>query len=283
VLEPFRPTHYREVARFARKLENFWYVRHIIKWHAEGLLPGECFVWREDGRVAAFQAIGWLDPDDAWLWGMRVDPAFQGRGIATRFTRALLPVIRKTGRTWVGLNTLDHRTTAPTFSVMDKLGFRLEGTFATDVYWRRPRGEPRPRLARHQGIVDHWRQRGLRVVFRQKPGWLYSRILPARRARLDRNGFTLDGVPLHFARFWERSRRGRRFQAATVNWYDEPADFGRFARLLLASTPPKGYLTMNYPVEWAPRFRAGARAAMPGIRKNRGCWQSAWRIYGRRV
>lgn len=283
MLERFRPGHFREVARFARKLDNFFYVRRIIQWQSEGLLPGELWVWREEGRVAAFQAVAWLNPDDAWLWGMRVDPEFQNRGIATRFTRAMFPVIRKAGRTWVGLNTLEHRTTAPTFSVMDKVGFRLKGTFCTDVYWRRPKGEARPRLRRHPGILDHWRKLGLKVFFHQKPGWLYSRLLPARRATLDRNGFTLDGVPLHLARFWEKSRRGRRFQAATLNCYDEPPDFRSFARRVLALIPPKGYMVANYPHEWRQRFRAGVRAAVPGIRKNRGCWQSAWRIYGKNL
>lgn len=283
MLEPYRPEHYGEVARFARKLDNFFYVRRIIQWQSEGLLPGELWVWREDGRIAAFQAVAYLNPDDAWLWGMRVDPAFQNRGIATRFTRALLPTIRKTGRTWVGLNTLEHRTTAPTFSVMDKLGFRLEGTFCTDVYWRRPRGAARPRLRRFPGILDRWRKLGLKVFFHQKPGWLYSRLLPARSSAVDRNGYTLDSVPLHLARLWEKSRRGRRFQAATLNCYDEPADFRSFARLVLALIPPRGYMVANYPHEWRQRFRAGVRAAVPGIRKNRGCWQSAWRIYGRKL
>ncbi len=282
MLEPCRPEHFRAVARFARRLDNFFYVKRIIQWHSEGVLPGELFVWREDGAVAAFQAVAWLNPDDAWLWGMRVDPAFQNRGIATRFTRALLPLVRRTGRTWVGLNTLEHRTTAPTFSVMDKLGFRLEATFCTDVYWRRPKAAARPRLRRFAGILDHWRKAGLRVFFHQKPGWLYSRLLPARREQVDRNGFALDGVPVHLARFWERSRGGRRYQAATLNCYDEPADFALFARRALTLIPPKGHMVVNYPHEWRQRFRAGVRAAVPGVRKEHGCWQSAWRVYGRR-
>jgi GNAT superfamily N-acetyltransferase len=283
VLERYLPEHYKDVARFARELHNFWYVRHIIQWHSERLLPGDCFVWREDGRIAAFQAVAWLNPDDAFLWGMRVAPEFQNRGIASRFTRAVFPIIRKAGRTWAGLNTLDRAKPAPTFRVMEKLGFRVEGTFATDIYWRKPRGEKRPRLHRFPGILDHWRKLGVPVYFHQKPGWLYSRLLPGRRAALDRNGFSLDGVPLHVRRFWEKSRVGRRFQAATVNFYDEPPDFARFARRLLAAIPPKGYVTVNYPREWRLRFRAGVRAAVPGVRQNHGCWQSAWRVYGRKL
>lgn len=87
MLEEYRPAYYKEVRSFAHKLENFFYIRLIIDVHATGRIPGKCLVWREDGRIVAFAAVAWPNRDDAWMWGMRVDPRFQNRGVATRFTR----------------------------------------------------------------------------------------------------------------------------------------------------------------------------------------------------
>lgn len=139
MLEKYRPEFFPEVARFARKCENFFYVKLIIKVHTKRGFPGECHVWREEGRIVAFAAVAYLNPNDAWLWGMRVDPVFRNKGVAARFTRAQLRAAKAAGRTWAGLNTFDHRKPAPTFRVMEKLGFRVEDIYADDVYWRRPR------------------------------------------------------------------------------------------------------------------------------------------------
>jgi len=44
MLEKYRPEFFREVARFARKCDNFFYVTLIMKVHGTGRLPGECHV-----------------------------------------------------------------------------------------------------------------------------------------------------------------------------------------------------------------------------------------------
>jgi GNAT superfamily N-acetyltransferase len=282
VLEKYRPEFFPEVARFVRKCENFFYVRLIIKAHTQQGFPGECHVWREGGRIVAFAAVAFLNPDDAWLWGMRVDPDFRNKGVAAKFTQAQLRIAKASGRTWAGLNTLDHRKPAPTFRVMEKLGFKLEDTFADDVHWRRPRRVARPRLKPCSGLLDHYVELGCRIYFHQNPGWLCSRLLPARRPELDRLGFTLDGVPLMLRRF-RYIEKGRRHTGLTANLLDQPPDFGTFVPRLLALVPKQGHMVVNYPAEWQSQFRAAARAAIPKLRKNRGYWPSTWRIYGKEL
>jgi GNAT superfamily N-acetyltransferase len=282
MLEKYRPGHFREVARFARKCSNFFYVKLIIKTHAKNWLPGECHVWREQGRIVAFSAVAFLNPDDAWLWGMRVDPEFRNRGIAASFTREQLRIVKATGRTWAGLNTLDHRKPAPTFRVMEKLGMKVEDIYCNDVFWRRPKGVARPRLKPYRDIFDHFVGLGRRTYFHQKQGWLCSRLIPQRRQEVNRLGFTLDGVPV-MVRRRRYVEKGRPNSGVTVNLFDRPPDFGTFVPRLLALVPKRGHMVVNYPVEWRYQFRAAARAAIPKLRRNRGYWPSTWRIYGKRL
>jgi GNAT superfamily N-acetyltransferase len=280
MLEKYRPQHFREVARFARKCPNFFYVKLIIKAHTSGRVPGECHVWREGGRIVAFSAIASLNPDDAWLWGMRVDPEFRNKGIAVRFTQEQLRIAKASGRTWAGLNTLDHRRPAPTFRVMEKLGFRLEDTYADDVHWRRPKGVTARRLVPLRGFLSHAVSLGRRTYFHAQQGWFCSRLIPARQRDVDRLGFRLDGVPLMFQRR-RYTEKGKRYTGLAVNLFDRPPDFRTFVPRLLALVPKRGHMVVNYPAEWAREFRSAARAAVPKLRKNHGYWPSTWRIYGK--
>ena len=282
MLEKYRPEFYREVAGFARRCPNFGYVKTTIRAHTKEGFPGECHVWREGGRIVAFAAVAWLNPDDAWLWGMRVDPEFRNQGIASKFTRAQFRIVKEAGRTWVGLNTLDHRKPAPTFRVMEKLGFRLEDIYANDVYWRRPKHVARPRLKPLRGIFSHYVELGRKTLFHQNPGWFCSRLIPAHRAWVNRYGFTLDGVPVHVRR-QVCVENGRRYTLVTINLFDRPSDFDAFVARLLALVPKRGRMVVAYPAEMAREFRRAARAAIPKLRQNHGCWFSTWRIYGREL
>ena len=98
MLEKYRPEDFREVAHFARKCTNSFYVKLIIKAHTKDGFPGECHVWREGGRIVAFAAVAYLNTDDAWLWGMRVDPEFRSKGVAAKFTQAQLRI----AKAWAG-------------------------------------------------------------------------------------------------------------------------------------------------------------------------------------
>jgi len=211
---------------------------------------------------------------------MRVDPEFQDKGIATRFTRALFPIIRKAGRTWAGLNTLDSGKPKATFRVMEKLGMQLADIYADDVYWRRPKQVARPRLAPYQNIFAHFVGLGRKTIFHQHPGWFCSRLIPERRAWVNPGGFRLDGVPVHVVR-GRYTEKGHPHGRVTVNLFDRPSDFTTFVPRLLALVPNRGHLVVNYAAEWKQEFRAAARAAIPRLKKNRGYWPSTWRIYGR--
>jgi len=283
MLAPYEKKHYREVKRFAARQKNFFYVRDIIRWHLKEKFPGGCYVWQEDGRVVAFQSVAYLNESDAWLWGMRVDPGCRNHGIATRFTRSLFPVIKRDGRSWVGLNTLDRAKPAPTIRVMDKLGMEHVCTHSAEFYWRRPRRAVEPRLKRFPHIFDHFRRLGQRVLFRMHPGILWYRLLPVRRVPIDRGGYTLDGVPLHLARL-RPSRLGWHRQQMAVNLFDRPPSFREFVpRLLALVSKQNGPVVLNYPAEWARSFRTAARRAIPGLRRNHGCWYASWRIYGKKL
>ncbi|MBN2464294.1 GNAT family N-acetyltransferase [candidate division WOR-3 bacterium] len=282
MLEKYRPEYFREVARFARKCDNFFYVKLIIKAHTNGRVPGECHVWREDGRIVAFSAAAFLNPDDAWLWGMRVDPDYRNKGVAAKFTRAQLRVVKAAGRTWAGLNTLDHRKPAPTFRVMEKLGFRVEDVYADDVYWRKPKRVARPRFVPFRGFLDHSVSLGRRTYFHSQHGWFCSRLIPVRAKDVNQQGRMLDGVPLMVKR-WRYVEKGRRYAGMAVNLFDRPPDLQTFVPRLLALVPQRGHMVVNYPAEWQYQFRAAARAAVPKLRKNRGYWPSTWRIYGKEL
>jgi RimJ/RimL family protein N-acetyltransferase len=283
VLEKYRPEHYRAVRAFASKLDNFFYVRLIIRGHATRHIPGDCYVWKEASRIVAFSAVAWLNRDDAWLWGMRVDPAFKNKGVASRFTRAQFRIIRKSGRTWAGLNTLDSRKPKATFRVMEKLGFRLEETQCDDIFWRRPKGIPRPRLTPLPRVLARLRHAGRRTVFFSNDGWFNCRLLPARARWLNPHGRLLDGTPITVVRNVQTGLNDKPYSVTTVNLFSPPADFRAFVPRLLALAPKRGHLVVNYPVEWKQQFRAAARAAIPGLRQNHGTWQSVWRIYGKRI
>lgn len=285
MLERYRPETFEAVRAFARRLKNFGYVREIIRWHNELGFPGSCWVWRVRGRVAAFQAVAYLNPDDAWLWAMRVDPEFANRGVATRFTRALFPVVRRDGRTWVGLNTLEQRGEKPTYRVCEKLGMRIEDTDATEVFWRLPGSRRPPRPRRLPGIQRRMLGLGRRTIFHQGPGWLWSRLLPARQRWVNPGGFRLHGVPVHVARdrWSEWYEEGGMETVTTVNLFDRPADLVRMARSLSGYATGRRALLLNYPADWRREFRRAFAQAVPGLRRGKNCFFSCWRVYGKRL
>ena len=283
MLEHYRPEHFKAVRAFAGKLDNFFYLKLIIRAHTEGRIPGSCWVWREGGRIVAFSATAFLNKDDTWLWGMRVDPECQCRGVATAFTRAQFKLIRAAGRTWAGLNTLDSKKPKAAFRVMEKLGFKLEDTQCDDIYWRRPRGVPKPRPRPFPGITARLIGLGRKTMFYDNDGWFNCRLLPARARWLNPFGRSIDSTPLIIMPRVETDRSGRRQSMLSIDVQERPDDFGAFVPRLLALVPKGGRIVVNYPSDWAREFRAAARAAIPNLRQDHGCWQSTWRIYGKHL
>ncbi|MFO7675769.1 MAG: GNAT family N-acetyltransferase [bacterium] len=281
-LERYRPELFPEVEAFAKRLKWFGYVRGIIRWHLDEGAPGSLWVWRRRRRLVAFCGVQHLNRRDAWLYGMRVAADVQGRGIARRFTAALVDVCREAGLSWVGINTYLYRRPSPVYRIAGRLGMRLEATDATDSFWDLPAiaGGPRPR--RLPGGYRHWRESGRRVIFHEHPGWLWSRIGPHTRVRVEAGGCRVAGVPAHIVRHGYIAGPENRYRSTTVNLFDRPADFREvLPSLIAAGRGGRASLTLNYPFAWASELRRAARELVPGLRPGRNCWKSAWRVYGK--
>ncbi len=285
-MERYHPRMYREVEAFAKKLKWFGYVKEIINWHSRSTrpgsrwrskarLPGSCWVWRQRGSLVAFCGLRLLNPQDAWLYGMRVAKDLQNRGIARRFTRELFEVAADAGRTWVGINTYEYaHKTSPTFTIADRLGMKLDSVHAVDVYWDLPRSIKGPRPRPFADIYRHYQAREEKTLFFDDHGWLWHRLLPQRRREVNRGGYTVSGVPVHIARYQSR--------ATTANLLDRPEDFAEVLPSLLArASAKKRWLTICYPVAWSRRLRQTVRKLAPGLKRGKHYWPSAWRIYGK--
>ena len=286
MLERYRTGHSAAVKTFAQRQPEFDYLLGVIKAHTREHVPGGVWVWREErgpggggqGAVAAICGMAYLNRRDAWLYGMRVDPAFKGQGVATRLTRALFGVAAASGRTWIGLDTLNHPRKAPVFRITEKLGMKLEGIYATAGFRDLPRRNPRdspclPRRETGQSRVSsrsEW-SGGERVMFHEEyPRWLWSRIGLARGSILP------DGTPVQIV----RRRYGGRLRTS-VNLLAAPADLTLTLAELLRFAAGRGKgLVINYPAGWTRRMQAASRRLKVPAAK---CFFVAWRIYGRKL
>jgi RimJ/RimL family protein N-acetyltransferase len=277
MLEPFTRDRWPEVARFARRLPNFSYLETIVRLHAEEKRPGGCYVWREEGRSVAFCGLGYLNLDDAWLYGMRVDPELHNRGIGSRFTRALFRIAARDGRTWVGLNTSDHHSHRSVFRIAQKLGMKLEGVFCNDGLWSLQSRLPVPRLRRHPDILAEFRGRGHTAFFHDTPAWYWSRLLPARREWVNAGGCIWKGVPL---RVTHQARPDHR-KSTTINLLELPPDPRPLLTDLLAFVRGRDWIVVNYPLELRRRVRAAWKELVPALRAGRNCYRCTERVYGK--
>jgi RimJ/RimL family protein N-acetyltransferase len=284
MLQYYRREWYSEVAAFARRLPDFSYVDAILTARVGEYYPGHRYIWRAGGRIVATCTLAHLNSDDAWLHGMRVDPGYKNQGVATALTRQLLRVAARAGRTWVGLSTRHHSGTAPVFRIAEKLGMRLEGTYACDWYGKLSRRFPQPRLHRVASTYDHYRLLGEQGIFICDQGWYWARLLPGRRSCIDRFGFRLNGTQVHLVRHCHRAQGRQRYVSRTVNLYDWPADFGSFLAGLFsyAGGPRRGFV-ICYPSAWRGDLRRAARAVVPSLSPGRTCSLWVLRVYGRHL
>jgi RimJ/RimL family protein N-acetyltransferase len=284
ILAAYRPSDFAQVARFARTLPEFDYLQAVIRVHTELRSPGKCWVWQEAGRVKAVCGMAYLNRDDAWLYGMRVNPKNWGQGIATEFTRELFRVAAKSGRSWVGLDTRNHPTKAPVWRISEKLGMRFEGVQACDIFWNLPARFAPPESERCPGLYDDAQLSGPRLMLEQKHDlWRWYRIIPARRAIIRRHACTIAGVPVHLASA-EWGDKGRASEGTIVNLFDATGDLrALFRQLFGLAAGKRRRFVLHYRAEHARRIRAAARAVLPALRPGRNCCFSTWRIYGRRL
>ncbi len=123
VFRPATPADREGILAVAAKLPNNW-IPYAID---EGLSvsKGGFFVTEIAGRVVAI-CQAYLRHDGAWLEAMRVDPEFQGRGLATGLTRHVLEACAQWGCRRARLSTAV--TNAPVHHfVGTTLGFRPLG------------------------------------------------------------------------------------------------------------------------------------------------------------
>jgi len=160
---------------------------------------------------------------------------------------------------------------------------KLESLHATDPFWNLPaRRLKRPRPRRMPDIFRHYVALGEKTIFREGPGWLWSRLLPGRRRWVNRNGFLLRGLPVHIVDHGVKGRGKGRYHQVTVNLYDCPDDFADLLSSLLAYAAGKGHgVTFNYPAEWKEAFRRAAREVVPTLKRGRNYWSTVWRNYGK--
>jgi RimJ/RimL family protein N-acetyltransferase len=279
VLERYRPGCFAEVKSFARHQPEFDYLLGIIKAHTREHVPGGVWVWREEpgpgargqGPVVGVCGMADLNRRDAWLYGMRVDPKFKGLGIATRLTRALFEIAAASGRTWIGLDTLNSPRKAPVFRIARKLGMKLEGIYATAGFKDLPLSAYRRPPAAHRLSPSADWTGGQPVMFHEQyPRWLWSRIGLARGSLLP------DGTPVQIV----RRRYGGRLRIS-ANLLAKPEDLMSTLAQLLGFAAGRGKsLVINYPADWTSRMRAASRQ-LKVPKANR--FFVAWRIYGKRL
>jgi len=119
---------------------------------------GALFVATIDGQPVGISRIRMLNETDAWLEGMRVDPAFRHRGLATALHNAQLVEAMKRGATSAGLIT--ESTNIASVSLIERGFFRRVGAFtlfkATPATTpaKRDYGLERPQLATKADLDD---------------------------------------------------------------------------------------------------------------------------------
>ena len=119
---------------------------------------GALFVATIDGQPVGISRIRMLNETDAWLEGMRVDPAFRHRGLATALHNAQLVEAMKRGATSAGLIT--ESTNIASVSLIERGFFRRVGAFtlfkATPATTpaKREYGLERPQLATKADLDD---------------------------------------------------------------------------------------------------------------------------------
>jgi RimJ/RimL family protein N-acetyltransferase len=92
--------------------------------------PADVLVAAVDGALAGYAHLGYAEPVDAnrhvlMLRGLAVDPAWQGRGIATRLVAAAVDEARRRGARRLRLRVLGHNAAAR--RVYEACGFVVEG------------------------------------------------------------------------------------------------------------------------------------------------------------
>src|SRR5215469_3624634 len=88
---------------------------------------GQMFVATVDGQPVGVAHLRMLSTTEAWLEGMRIDPAYRRQGLATALDNAMLAEAMKRGATVARLTT--ESTNTASISALKNLFMRQVGAF----------------------------------------------------------------------------------------------------------------------------------------------------------
>lgn len=108
---------------------------------------GELTVAELAGRVVCLSKLTRLRPGVWWLEGMRVDPAFRGRGIATVVTRYQVQLAERLASGQLGLGTSSENEAV--HRLVEHLGFARVAAFVKYT------AEPRPEQSGNPFLLGH--------------------------------------------------------------------------------------------------------------------------------
>jgi ribosomal protein S18 acetylase RimI-like enzyme len=146
---------------------------------------GRLWVATVDGFVTGVAKLTLLGDDEAWLHGLRVDPRFRRRGIASALARHRLDRAKRLGARTARLDTADHNVAVQ--RIARHLGFRQVARFTLNVASASP--SEAARRASLKDLAALWRLRiegdGLvheQYTVRRVQRWDIERAIRARRA-----------------------------------------------------------------------------------------------------
>lgn len=122
VMRLAEPADKEAVVRLARAIDPEDYIPEMFD-HA---VAGQwLYVAEQAGRVIGCHAFEWPQPDQQYLFAMRIDPAMQGKGIGSAYCRAQLELAKQAGARQVWLTSLV--TNLPAHRTVEKNGFVKRG------------------------------------------------------------------------------------------------------------------------------------------------------------
>jgi RimJ/RimL family protein N-acetyltransferase len=169
-----RPADARAVRALCDRIWSDDYVPEIFpKWVRDR--RGRLWVATVDGTVAGVAKLSLIGNHEAWLHGLRVDPRFHRRGIATRLARHRLDRAWRLGARVARMDTAQDNVAV--HRIARHLGFRRIGRFS--FFRGRPSSAISPRRASIRSLDALWR------LARQSDGIVHEEFVARKVSRTD--------------------------------------------------------------------------------------------------
>jgi len=147
-----RPADRRAVQALVRRIWSDDYVGEAFpEWVRDR--RGRLWIATVDGTVAGVAKLTLLGDREAWLHGLRVDPRFRRRGVATALVRHRLDRARRLGARTARLDTAEDN--AAVQRIARHLGFTRVARVT--LYLAPPRADAKPRRATGGDLATLWR------------------------------------------------------------------------------------------------------------------------------